>query len=270
VETSELVHAQIAQLSERTLLIAVSQSGQSVEALRLLERLPTSCHLVGVTNEQRSPLAQRARTAITMLAGEETTVSCKTYLATVTALLWLIRVLRDGNSSEVGEELAATADVTAEYLSQWRDHTEALARLLEPIEHLFILGRGPSLAAAGTGALIIKEAARFQAEAMSSATFRHGPMELVSDDTAVFILEGSSGVAELNQKLHHDLQGLSAVVHLLDRKTALPALRLPTVSDSMLPLVEVLPLQMMSLGLAALVGHEAGRFLRATKLTTVE
>jgi len=270
VETAELVHAQIGLLSARTLLIAVSQSGRSVETLRLLERVPAGCHLVGVTNDRQSFLAEKAQTPIILCAGQETAVSCKTYLATVTALLWLIGVLRGGKPSVVGEELATATDAIADYLSWWRDHTEALAGVLEPIHRLFILGRGTSLAATETGALIIKEAARFPAEAMSSAAFRHGPIEMVSVETAVFVLEGSGSGAGLNQKLHQELQGLGAVVHLLDRKTALPALRLPKVSDALLPLVEILPLQMMSLGLAALEGHEAGHFLRATKITSVE
>jgi glucosamine--fructose-6-phosphate aminotransferase (isomerizing) len=270
VETGELIHSQFGQLSEHTLLLVISQSGRSVETLRLLDKLPPGCHLVGITNDPRSPLAERAQMPIITHAGTETTVSCKTYLATVVALLWLIDGLEGGKPPVVAKKLASAADAVAAYLSSWRRHTEALAARLEPARHLFVLARGPSLAAATTGALIIKEAGRFPAEAMSSSAFRHGPLEMVSPETGVFVLKGVGSTIDLNRRLYEDLQSLGMAVHLIDRETASPAFRLPSVDDGLLPLVEVLPLQMTSLALAALSGHEAGRFSRATKVTTVE
>lgn len=270
VETAELIHAQANLLSPRALLIAVSQSGRSVETLRLLDRVPSNCHLVGVTNDRESPLADRAQTSIILCAGKETTVSCKTYVATVAGLLWLTGVLQGGEPAGVARELGSGAEAIARYLSGWRDHTEALAKLLAPIHHLLLVGRGTSLAAAQTGALIIKEAARFPAEALSTAALRHGPIEMLSPEIAVLILKGAGTTATLNQNLHRELQAQGANAYLVDRQGSLPALCLPNVNDTLLALVEILPFQVTSLALAALTGHQAGEFRRATKVTAVE
>ena len=56
--------------------------------------------------------------------------------------------------------------------------------------HLFLVGQGASLAAVGTGAGIVKEADHFHGEGMSSAAFRHGPFEMLSDETFVLVFGG--------------------------------------------------------------------------------
>ena len=65
-----------------------------------------------------------------------------------------------------------------------------LADKLRGMRHLFLTGRGSSLSAVGTGALIIKEAARVHAEGMSSAAFRHGPIEMLRPDMLIAVYQG--------------------------------------------------------------------------------
>ena len=85
-ETSELLYYYAAALNRRTLLIVVSQSGQSAEIVRLLDRIPVRVRTLGVTNTPDSPLATRADSTILTRAGAESTVSCKTFVATLAAL----------------------------------------------------------------------------------------------------------------------------------------------------------------------------------------
>jgi glutamine---fructose-6-phosphate transaminase (isomerizing) len=63
--------------------------------------------------------------------------------------------------------------------------------MLGGIRHLFLVGRGSSLAAVGTGALMVKESDHFHAEGMSSAAFRHGPFEMLSPETFVFVFSAN-------------------------------------------------------------------------------
>ena len=65
---------------------------------------------------------------------------------------------------------------------------------------------GDSLAAVGTGALIVKESDHFHAEGMSSAAFRHGPFEMLSEDTFVVIFSGDEKTRDLNRRLLADIQ----------------------------------------------------------------
>ena len=88
VETSELIHHQLELLGPGTLLVVVSQSGRSAETVRLLEAKSGS-PVVGVTNTAGSPLATAADATVFTRAGEEASVSCKTYVAALLALAWL-------------------------------------------------------------------------------------------------------------------------------------------------------------------------------------
>ena len=80
VETSELVHYQNRFLDSRSLIIVVSQSGESAEVVRLLQR-NRSADLIAVTNSPDNTLARCADSVVRTLAGEEFSVSCKTYVA---------------------------------------------------------------------------------------------------------------------------------------------------------------------------------------------
>ena len=80
-----------------------------------------------------------------------------------------------------------------------------LLPLLDGIQDIFVTGRGDSLAAAGTGGLILKESTRRHAEGMSAAAFRHGPLEMAGGSVLVLIFEGDESVAPLHRRLAHDI-----------------------------------------------------------------
>jgi glucosamine--fructose-6-phosphate aminotransferase (isomerizing) len=89
VETSELVHYTNRFFDPKTLIIAVSQSGQSAEMVRLVRTNHKDCTVIAVTNTPDSPLAKHATAAVLTQAGNEFSVSCKTYVTALMALKWL-------------------------------------------------------------------------------------------------------------------------------------------------------------------------------------
>ena len=269
IETSELVHYGTTLFNAETLIIAVSQSGRSAEALRLLERNRPS-PLLAVTNTADSPLAQDCDCLVPVRAGIEATVSCKTYVAGLTALAWLAGVITGGAEKDTLKVLAAASGLVAQYLKEWRSHTTSLAEKLSGARHLFLVGRGPSLAAAGTGALIIKESARFHAEGMSSAAFRHGPMEMLQPQMQTIVLSGDARTRALNDQLVRDLVAHGGRCDRIAEDAAYGPFRLAPCEPRLRPILEILPMQMMSLALAGLGGREAGRFEHASKITAVE
>lgn len=272
VETGEVVHTQANLLDDRTLVVAVSQSGRSVESLQLLELLqqrPKRPFLIGVTNTADSPLALRANATVPMRAGPEFSVSCKTYLATLAALEWLGAALGGHDLRVNVRELEQAAPAVQGYLADWRMHVHQLVGELKGVRDVFITGRGGSLAAAGTGGLIVKESAHCHAEGMSSPAFRHGPFEMVSDEVFVLVLAGDPATAALNEALVRDVRAAGGRARLVGETVEPGAFRLPQVPSGLRSIVEILPVQMVSLALSALAGREAGRFERATKITTV-
>jgi glucosamine--fructose-6-phosphate aminotransferase (isomerizing) len=270
VETSELVHYQAQLLTKRTLVLAVSQSGRSVETVRLLETNRKVAAIVGVTNHRDSPLASASDALIVTRAGEEFSVSCKTYLTTLVALHWFASMVGGGELDTTRHELEAVAPAVEGYLSDWKTHVVKLAGRLKDMQHLFIVGRGSSLAAVGTGALIIKESDHVHAEGMSSAALRHGPFEMLDDKTVVLVFAGDVRTRELNSGLLRDLQKLGVRCGYIGEEAQDPELRLPAIAPMLQSIVEILPIQMITLALAANGQREAGRFVRATKVTTVE
>jgi glutamine---fructose-6-phosphate transaminase (isomerizing) len=269
-ETSELVHYLAGLFHPKTLIIAVSQSGLSAEIVHLLDENGRRAQIIAVTNTDDSPLALQADAVFLTRAGEEFSVSCKTYVTTLMVLHQVGALLSSTSPDQTASELAKAVPAAKDYLQSWRDHVIELAASLEDVRHLFLVGRGPSLAAVGTGALIIKESVHRHAEGMSSAAFRHGPLEMVSKETFVIVAAGAERTRALNARLLDDIRRKGGRGELLGEDARLPSLRTPAVPESVLPMLEILPLEMATLALAAQAGTEAGRFSLASKVTTIE
>lgn len=270
LETSELVHHAASILDEGALVVAVSQSGRSAEIRQLLERSRGRSTVIGITNSADGPLAEQADATLLTRAGDEYSVSSKTYVAGLVALSLLGATLTGQDLDARLATLRGVPDLAATYLSDWQTHVAAAHAALSGVTVLYLAGRGPSLAAAGTGGLITKEAARFPAEGMSCAAFRHGPLELVSPEVAVMVFEGDGPTTALNAALAADVKVAGGRSLLIRRGSAGDWLTLPAAPALLLPLLEILPVEIATLALASGRGHAPGVFQRATKVTLVE
>jgi glutamine---fructose-6-phosphate transaminase (isomerizing) len=268
-ETAELIHFASRALSPNSLVVAVSQSGQSIEMVQLLEKITPPTPLIGVTNTPDSPLALKSDAVLLTQAGSETTVSCKTYVTALAALAVLGETLTGQEPGEMLSALAVTADAMSAYLAGWESHVAILSRQLKDVRHLMITGRGTSRAAAETGGLIIKESAHFHAEGMSSAAFRHGPFEMVSTDLLVLVFSGLGPARLLNANLVADICKAGGRAELIPGGDNEGPYGLPIVPDRCLPLMEILPIQMVSVALALLKHHKPGQFKLSNKITSV-
>ena len=193
-------------MNASTLVVAVSQSGKSAETVRLLEMNARRAKIIGVTNWADSPLAREADFAVMTAAGDEYTVSCKTYVTTHMALRALGAVL---SGADVGARVAGDGAVLRRYFAS----TSAIGRgtsdeLAETAARR--AGRVPCGARriAGRGAdrrTDNKESTHFHAEGMSSAAFRHGPFEMLKAGIFVGVFGGDAKHASLNDGLIKDL-----------------------------------------------------------------
>lgn len=270
VETSELIHYKTRFFDPYTLLIAVSQSGQSAEMVRLAEVNRKRSAVIAVTNTPESAFARQATAAVFTRAGREFSVSCKTYVTALLVLKWLGDILSQRDSKRSRRELSSALPAVAAYLADWKDHVARLANSLTGIRQLFLVGRGASLAAVGTGALIVKESDHFHAEGMSSAAFRHGPLEMLSEETFVAVFSGDDKTRDLNLRLLADIQQGGGRAELVGENSELECFRLQDHRSSIRPILEILPVQMITLALAALAEREPGKFELARKVTTTE
>lgn len=165
-------------------LIAISQSGRSVDLLRAAEEAQARGALVvALVNDPASPLAALADVVVPLGAGPERSVAAtKSYIATLVALTHLAAewsgdaALLDALGG-IGEVLAAAAAM------DWSPAQAALA----DAGSLFVLGRGYTLPIAAEAALKLKETSGLHAEAFSTAEIAHGPMTLVGPGDPVLL-----------------------------------------------------------------------------------
>lgn len=271
METGELIHQAPQLLDPQALVIAVSQSGRSAETLLLLElAADRGAPVIGVTNTAGSPLDVRSTARILTCAGEESNVSCKTYISGLLALHRLALELTGQSTRTAAVDARPVVDAARAYLDRWREHCASLEGTLKNIEHIFLVGRGASLAACGTGGLITKKSAHVHAEGMSSAAFRHGPMEMLSENCFALVFAGDEKGRDLNYRLYEELCSIGIPAGWVAPTPGDGPFCLPAVPAGLLPILEILPVEMMTLALARLRGRTAGIFTRGTKVTTSE
>ncbi|WP_312348985.1 SIS domain-containing protein [Stenotrophomonas acidaminiphila] len=170
------------QQLQGALYLVISQSGKSPDLLRNAEAAKAAgARVVALVNVEDSPLAQLADTVIPLGAGAERSVAAtKSYLASLAAILQLCAYWRDDPT------LIAALDALPAALAQaWQCDWSALTEGLVDAHNLFVVGRGPGLAAAQEAALKFKETCGLHAEGYSSAEVKHGPMALVGRDFPV-------------------------------------------------------------------------------------
>ncbi|NQX00538.1 SIS domain-containing protein [bacterium] len=270
IESAELLLGFESLYSPETLFIGVSQSGESAEMVSLAKRAEDFGHFIGITNNGESTLGRAAGTTLLLEAGVESTVSCKTYLSTLAVLHWLGAGLVGEDTDAALTEIADAETAVRDYLAAWRDHVAELLPRVEGVTSVFVTGRGNSLASAGTGGLILKESTRQHAEGMSAAAFRHGPLEMAGNRVLVLIFEGDEATFPLHRRLADDIvKGGGRAVLIGPNTPPSGAFLLPALPAAVMPMLEILPVQMLSLALAARDGFEAGRFERASKITNI-
>ena len=284
-ETAELLHHHLGVLSPDTLLVAISQSGETVEVARLLERLPKGMKPAAVVNVERSTLARKSGLLLPMMAGAQSTVSTKTYTCSVAVLMYLAFAIADEPQRQLTRELIKAIQAQERVLDQPELVIEPTVEFFNHPTYVALMSRGPDIASAYQGALLLKEAARLAAEPMSAGQFRHGPIEIVNANHRYVIFaresnlggarKSGTGTGGLLLKLARDVQSHGGRVILF---TELP---FPSMVN-----VRTLPVEPMQLGLGTLIdtvymqllahevalraGLEPGRFWIAEGVTREE
>ncbi len=276
-DTSELIQQAPAVLRPGAMVIAISQSGESVELRRMTELDAGVSVKAAITNTRDNTLARWASLALATEAGPEQTVSTKTYTAGLVALYIFERLLI-GEGDALAAEIAALADTVEAVLDVMPGKLdETLAYLGHDLPLTFI-GRGGSYASAMMAALVTAEAAKAPTQALSAGQFRHGPLELVREDfRSVLFLGGPGATLDLNLKTVADVArfgGRCLVIAPENAAAALPdneqKLLLPTVAEGLLPVLEILPIQLLMVPMALARGFEPAKFLNGSKVTIIE
>jgi glucosamine--fructose-6-phosphate aminotransferase (isomerizing) len=271
VDASELTHYAGSLVTSHSLLWIFSQSGRSAEVMGLLEQASASppAAMLAVTNDLESPLAQGATTTIPLHAAPEQTVSTRTYLHSLAFGQLAALILTGRETAQHLADLAKTAQAIESYLEDWERQLNHIAETIGHPERLVLLGRGPSLAAAYNGALILGEAAKLHSSGMPAGHFRHGPLEMAGPDLTVLILAGDARTVHLNRKLYDELRRYEVRCFWISTDDQAD-LSMPAAHGIGLPLAEIIPLQLLSVGLCLAQGITPGELFHIGKVTLEE
>ena len=265
---SELIDVGAGLLTPGTLLCLTSQSGESAELTQVLKQFDLSkVEVLGITNNPQSNLAKHSNYLVDLKAGPEATVSTKTYLNTIAAMKLVFSGV--SNSYEDSRStLLRTVDSIETYISNLDLHIDSAESLFPYKKNYVCVGRGVAGASSQTAGLILKEAAKMSIEGTTSASFRHGPIEIAGPDLSItFFDHGTEPHHALNIKLASDLISSGSSVTWIGDKGIGTKLPSPDRIGTEARICDTLSFQTLSFALAARTGVQAGSFAYASKVT---
>jgi glucosamine--fructose-6-phosphate aminotransferase (isomerizing) len=265
-DSAELVNHHLKVLRPDTLLVVVSQSGQTAEVLRLLESLPAKARVLAVTNVEASPLAKRASLLLPLMAGgQEAAVSTKTYTCSVAVLMYLAFAIGGKAPGPLTQEVMRAVVSEEKTLERHEVLMPPIVEFFNRPPYVALISRGADLSTAYQGALMLKEVVRLAAEPISAAHFRHGPMDVISPNHRYMLFARQGIAGKMLLKLAHDIRKSSGRVLLFtdmpfDDPMNIRLVRLEPLRLGLGTLVDSLYIQLLAHDVALQAGLEPGKF----------
>ncbi|SPE19857.1 Glutamine--fructose-6-phosphate transaminase (Isomerizing) [Candidatus Sulfotelmatomonas gaucii] len=263
-------------------VLVLSQSGETSDTLAALAEAHRQGHkTLAITNHAESTMAADADISMPLAAGVEKAIPATKSFTCQLAVLYMLALYegsRLGRMDSVAvaahiNELLALPGALASQLDTWREQTAALARNYSTASTFLYLGRGIHYAIAREGALKLKEASYVHAEGYPVGELKHGPNALVSDRVPLVVLatvdralEASVLRYEKTLQLLADMktQGAHVIAVANAGDAEVPALvtdciAIPPASEYLLPILEVVPLQLFAYFMALEHGIDVDR-----------
>jgi glucosamine--fructose-6-phosphate aminotransferase (isomerizing) len=276
-------------IGARTLVVSISQSGETMDTLMAVKYAKDAGALtLSVCNTQGATIPRESHAVMYTHAGPEVAVaSTKAFVAQITALyvfgLHLAAVrgaLSDAELLETGRELAAMPAKVTGVLEQ-APHIKQMAAWMTNASAVLFLGRHVNYPTALEGALKLKELAYIHAEGFAAGELKHGPIALIEEGQPVFVIVPSSrGCSVLHAKVVSNIQEIRArgarVIAIVEQgdtgaiTLADEIIQIPLALPFFEPLLSVIPMQLFAMELAAAKGYDVDQPRNLAKSVTVE
>ena len=272
----ELLHYGYPVIDNRTLLVCISQSGESFEIKKLLKKKEPHTLCIGITNNEKSTLGHNANMVLPVKAGIEDMTSTKTFITTllVSYLLgWKIAGVWD---EELAKRLRKLPVQFEHGLHSLPETVEKALDFMGDLNALPLIARGPAFCTASQSALMFKEAVKIPAFSILGGEFRHGPMEMVQPGVKTILFAPAGKTFDQSLKMAKNIAGFGGRVLLItDSGTKLTdeniyVIKVPGGNEFLFSITGILPLQLMVDTYAKRMRFEAGSFSRGAKITKTE
>lgn len=280
VNAGELLHYSLPSITADTLMIAISQSGESYETVNVIKQLEargTKPMIATITNEKESTLARMSSITLPTLAGMEEKTSSKTFITAYQVIYLIASRLNSGLFPAIS--WSALAASVQEILDARNTITPVTNKALGNAPYIQLISRGATMAAASQCALMSMEASHTPSSALPGGEFRHGPLEMVQEGfTAIILSHSSSSTFEQTKRLINDITAFGGKVILVtDRADAISTadnitvLAAPAPAEELFAITSIIPVQLAIEAWAREVKNiTPGEFLHGAKVTAIE
>jgi len=276
INAGELLHYHLPQLRESSLITCISQSGESYEVVRILEKIPKELTCIGITNEENSTLTLKAAISLLSRAGKEEMTSSKTYVSTLLVLSVFTSILCKTWKTVSMPDFKSPIEAVDKMINSREKWLPQTADFLGHPPFVQIIGRGPAYSSVLQGALMFMEAARNPAAGIYGGEFRHGPMEMAKKGFRAVILAPLGSTYDQGVKLADDITKYGGRVILITNSPSgfdnpdIHPVRIPCQDEYLFPIPAIVPLQFIVNQWAVDEGNEPGNFTMGAKVTTTE
>ncbi|WP_111554996.1 glutamine--fructose-6-phosphate transaminase (isomerizing) [Kitasatospora sp. SolWspMP-SS2h] len=276
-------------MDDRTLVIAISQSGETMDTLMALRHArEQGAKVLAICNTNGSTIPRESDAVLYTHAGPEVAVaSTKAFLTQLVACYLVALYLGQVRGTKWGDEISSVirelgdAPRQVEQVLGTMEPVRALARSLAGARSVLFLGRHVGYPVALEGALKLKELAYMHAEGFAAGELKHGPIALIEEGLPVVVVVPSPrGRSILHDKIVSNIQEIRArgartiVIAEEGDEAVVPyadhLIRIPVTPTLLQPLVSTVPLQVFACELATAKGHEVDQPRNLAKSVTVE
>jgi glucosamine--fructose-6-phosphate aminotransferase (isomerizing) len=273
-------------LDERTLVIAVTQSGETADTIAPTRHArEQGCPIIAVTNTVGSAITREADAVVFLQAGPEIAVAAsKTFVTQVTTLVILaaaIAKVRGNLDAEQEQELAdalhALPAAAQKAIEAGTDGADALARRYVNSRGFMFVGRGYTYPAALEGALKLKEISYVHAEGYAAGELKHGPISLLDAECPLVAVATRSSVYDklISNVMEGRARDAKVIAVATDGDPQIERFAddvrwVPDTHEALSPVLAVIPLQLFAYHMAVARGTDVDQPRNLAKSVTVE
>ena len=263
-------------LNDKTLVIFISQSGETADSLKALDAANETSKTLGIVNVAGSSITRRAQYVIQTQAGPEIgVVATKTYVAQLTAI-YLFAALISKNDELLDELDNVPAFIEESLLDV--EYIKEISKRYNFARDFFYLGRGYTYPTALEGALKLKEITYIHAEGYAAGELKHGPLALIDKNIPVVVVIPPGDNYKKTMSNLEEVKSRGAIVLAVgsadDESLKLKANDViainSEVNEIIAPLVYVVPLQLISYYITLEKGYDPDKPKNLAKCVTVE
>ncbi len=272
-------------VDEKSLVILVSQSGETADTLAVLrDSKKKGARILAVTNVVGSSIAREADDVFYTWAGPEIAVaSTKAYTTQIVSLYMIaldfaleLGTISEDEYKSVIDEMLSIPKKIEEVLNQ-KEHIKEIAEEIKDKKHIFYLGRGIDYYLALEGSLKLKEISYIHAEAFAAGELKHGTIALIEEGTPVVALATQDKLFEKMVSNMEEVRARGANVIAIAKKhnkevenVANGVIYIPEASDLLVPILAVVPMQLLAYYVSSLKGLDVDKPRNLAKSVTVE